>query len=109
MSSGARLAGLAGGGVDHNLLDVRLLDGLKNGLEVSLGAPVGEALIDVVPMPKLLGKVAPWRAGAGDPKDGVDELALIAAVAAAALGDEWTEPGPLLVGQGVAICSHEEL
>ena len=30
-------------------------------------------------------------------------------MAAAALGDEWTDEGPLLVGQGVAICSHEEL
>ena len=78
--------GLAGGGVDHDLLHLGLLDGLKNGLEMSLGAPVGEALIDVVPMPKLFGKVAPWSACAGDPKDGVDELALIAAVAAAALG-----------------------
>ena len=71
---------------------------------MSLGAPVGEALIDVVPMPKLFEKVAPWRAGAGDPKDRGDELALIAA---AALGDEGKDEGPLLVGQGVAIFSHE--
>ena len=99
--------GLAGGGVDRGLLHVRPLDGLKNGLKMSLGAPVGEALIGVVPMPKLLGKVAPWRAGAGDPKDCVYELALIAAVAAAALGDEGADEGPFLVGQGVAICSHE--
>ena len=99
--------GLAGGGVDHDLLHVGLLDGLKNGLKMSLGAPVGEALIGVAPMPKLFGKVAPWSASAGDPKDGVDELALIAAVASAVLGDEWTDEGPFLVGQGVPICSHE--
>ena len=93
--------GLAGGGVDHGLLHVRPLDGLKNGLKMSLGAPVGEALIGVVPMPKLLRKVAPWRAGAGDPKDRV--------VAAAALWDEGKDEGPFLVGQGVAIFSHEGL
>ena len=101
--------GLAGGGVDHDLLHVRLLDGLKNGLEMSLGAPVGEALIDVVPMPKLFGKVAPWRAGGGDPKDRVDELALIAAAAAAVLWDEGKDEGPFLAGQGVVIFSHEGL
>ena len=98
--------GLAGGGVDHDLLQVGLLDGLKNGLKMSLGAPVGEALVDVVPMPKLFGKVAPWSASAGDPKDGVDELALIAAVA---LGNEGKDERPFLVGQGVAIFSHEGL
>ena len=101
--------GLAGGGVDHGLLHVGPLDGLKNGLKMPLGAPVGEALIDVVPMPKLLGKAAPWRACAGDPKDRVDELALIAAVAAAALWDEGKDEGPFLVGQGVAIFSPEGL
>ena len=57
----------------------------------------------------LVGKVAPWRASAGDPKDRVDELALIAAVAAAALWDEGKDEGPFLVGQGVAIFSHEGL
>ena len=99
--------GLAGGGVDHGLLHVRLLDGLEDRLEMPLGAPVAEALIDVVPAAKLLGKIAPWRACGGDPKDGLDELALIAAVAAAVLGDEGTDEGPFLVGQGVPICSHE--
>ena len=93
LSSGARLMSLAGGGVDHGLLNARLLDGLTNGLEMSLVAAVGEALIDVVSAAKLLEKVAPWGAGVGDPRDGADELALIAAEA---LGDGKV---PLLVGQ----------
>ena len=69
---------------------------LKKWIRNVLGAPVGEALIDVVPMPKLFGKIAPWRAGGGDSKDG-------------GAWHEGPDEGPLLVGQAVAICSHNDI
>ena len=94
---------LARSRINHDLLHVRRRQGFEDRSEVSFVAPIGEALIDMVPLAKGRWQIAPRRAGLAKPKDGVDELSLIAARTALARRDARLDEGPFFIGQCVSV------
>lgn len=96
---------LARSRIDHDLLQVRAREGLENQFEMALVAPISEALVNMVPMSHGAGQVAPRSSGGSEPKNGVDELALIAAMASFVRGYVRLDESPFLIGESVSI-SH---
>jgi hypothetical protein len=69
------------GGVDDQVFEVRVFDQRgENTLPNALLGPPPKALEYTVPVAEFGWQVAPWRAGASQPKHGVDEQAIVIAV-----------------------------
>lgn len=88
---------LAKGRVDPDYLQIGLLEGIKNSLEVAFFAPVSESLINMVPVAKIIRQVAPRRAGRADPNDRVEEQPNVAARSALASRNMWLNKGPFFI------------
>lgn len=68
--------------IEHEPLQVRLLQRFEDGLPAPLLCPAVEALENGVGLAVPFGQVLPRRAGARDPKHGVDERTVVLSVAA---------------------------
>ena len=67
------LVDLYKGAVHHDHAQVKLgLQGRKNGVKDAVLDPAVETLVDGDPLAEPRGKVAPGRAGAGNPEDALD-------------------------------------
>lgn len=102
------LVGPDGGGIQHEPIQVRFLQGLKDLLPHALAGPAAEALVDGVPGAEALGKVPPGGAAAGNPEHGVDKLAVVSGCAPHIAGLAWEQRGkalPIIVTDFVA--SHK--
>ena len=86
--------GLARCRVDHDLVHVWFLECIKNSLEMALVAPVGESLINVIPVAEKNGQITPRRAGRPDPKERVQEASGVTTSSALARWNMWLDEGP---------------
>ena len=96
------LVDLDEGAVHHDHSQVKLVFyGSKNGVEDAALDPSVETLVYGDPLAELRGKVAPGRAGAGNPQDALDSgtvvLGVGAAVVAGLAGEKWRNAFPLAV------------
>ena len=72
--------------VQHEPLQVRLLQGLEDRLPAAFLGPAVEALENRVGLAVSFGQVLPGRSSAGDPKHSVDEAPVVMGVAARVAG-----------------------
>ena len=64
-------------GVKHQTFQVRILPGLQKASPYAALGPAVESLEDGVPLSETLRKIPPRGAGPSDPKDRVDETAIV--------------------------------
>ena len=95
--------------VDLDFFKIGRAQGVEDEFEITGVRPAREALVDGRPSAKALGQIPPWRSGFGDPKDGLDEFAVV--VPAPPLGgrQDALDARPLSVGESVAGNGHEGL
>ena len=89
--------------IDHNFLHVGPSQGLEDGFEMALVAPISEALVNRVPVAHGARQVAPWSSRCAEPEDGVDERALIAAMASFVGRNARLDEGPFFIGESVSV------
>ena len=90
--------------VDHlHLAVVRLDDGVHQAIPDARLAPAVEAVVGRRVRPVTLGQIAPWCAGAQDPKNAVQNPAIVARFGAPPIHrHKRVDNAPLEVGQVVA-------
>ena len=89
--------------VDHlHIAVVSLDDGIHQMIPDTCLAPAVEAIVGGRVRHVPFGQIAPWSARAQDPKDSIENLAVVARFAAStALGQKRLDDTPLQVGQVV--------
>jgi hypothetical protein len=91
------------GRVDDQVFEVRIIgQGLEKTLPNPGPRPAPEAPVDTVPRAEVSGQIAPRRAGARDPQDGIDKQPRVCARAtgiALLAGNQRRNPRPLRVAQ----------
>ena len=100
------LVGAHDGSVQHHVFVVVVArQQLENALENAALRPSIEALIDDIPIPEALRKIAPRNAGAKPEKNRFDEKPIVrrrAADMAFASGQRILDPVPLIISQCIA-------
>ena len=94
--------------IEHQALQIRILQGLVTLLPDAVLAPAREAFVDGVVLAEALGQVFPGRSGACNPKHRIDEEAVILGIAARFAGlsrQQGLDAGVVFVGDRVAV--HE--
>ena len=75
-------------------------------LKVTFVTPVGESLIDVIPVAEKIRQVTLRRSRCPDPNDCVEKQPGFAARTALARGNVWLDQDPFFIGQAVARFGH---
>lgn len=94
-------------GVDHEPLEVGIIHQFfQQFLPVPLVAPTAETAVGVLPISEIRRQIPPGSAGAENPDDGIDKLAVVGRHASPASSAPWQqgfENGPDAVGNVMTV------